>query len=84
MGGRLTRTNCDEAGDYVVPIVLSPRDVVSISDNMDEIALSSYLRGAIDKFAEFSSHYFISSSNHTKTCIQVKQLIFTFIIRLVN
>ena len=25
---RLTRTDCDEAGDYVVPNVLSPRDLV--------------------------------------------------------
>ena len=25
---RLTRTYCDEAGDYVVPNVLSPRDLV--------------------------------------------------------
>ena len=24
----LTRTDCDEAGDYVVPNVLSPRDLV--------------------------------------------------------
>ena len=25
---QLTRTDCDEAGDYVVPYVLSPRDLV--------------------------------------------------------
>ena len=36
MDGRLTRTNCDEVGDYVVPNVLSPRP-----DNMDETVLSS-------------------------------------------
>ena len=41
MDGRLTRTNCDEAGDYVVPNVLSPRDLVSGPDNMDETVLSS-------------------------------------------
>ena len=41
MDGRLTRTNCDEAGDYVVPYVLSPRDLVSRPDNMDETVLSS-------------------------------------------
>ena len=29
-------TDCDEAGDYVVPNVLSPRDLVSRPDNMDE------------------------------------------------
>ena len=31
----------DEAGDYVVPNVLSPRDLVSRPDNMDETVLSS-------------------------------------------
>ena len=41
MDGRLTRTNCDEAGDYVVPNVLSPRDLVSRPDNMDKTVLSS-------------------------------------------
>ena len=39
--GRMTRTNCDEAGDYVVPDVLSPRDLVSRPDNMDETIISS-------------------------------------------
>ena len=34
MDGRLT--NCDEAGDYVVPNGLSPRDLVSRPDNIDE------------------------------------------------
>ena len=29
-------TDCDEAGDCVVPNVLSPRDLVSRPDNMDE------------------------------------------------
>ena len=28
MNGRPTLTDCDEAGDYVVPNVLSPRDLV--------------------------------------------------------
>ena len=41
MDGQLARTNCDEAGDYVVPNVLSPRDPVSGLDNMDETVLSS-------------------------------------------
>ena len=48
MDGRLTRTNCDEAGDYVVPDVLSPRDLVSRPDNMDETVLSSSTRGNIN------------------------------------
>ena len=36
MDGRPTWTDCDEAGDYVVPTVLSPRDLVFRPDNMDE------------------------------------------------
>ena len=39
--GRTTRTNCDEAGDYGVPNVLSPRDLVSRPDIMDETVQSS-------------------------------------------
>ena len=36
MDGRLTWTDCDETGDYVVPNVFSPRDLVFRPDNMDE------------------------------------------------
>ena len=36
MGGRPTWTDCDEAGDCVVPNVLSPRDLVARPDKMDE------------------------------------------------
>ena len=36
MDGRPTWTDCDESGDYVVPNVLSPRDLVFRPDNMDE------------------------------------------------
>ena len=36
MDGRPTWTDCDETGDYVVPNVLSPRDLVFRPDNMDE------------------------------------------------
>ena len=41
MDGQLIRTNCDEAGNYVVLNVLSPRDLDSRPDNMDETVLSS-------------------------------------------
>ena len=34
MDVRLTWTDCDEAGDYVVPNVLSPTDLVTRPDNM--------------------------------------------------
>ena len=36
MDGRSNWTNCDEAGDYVVPNVFSLRDLVSRPDIMDE------------------------------------------------
>ena len=36
MDGRPTWTDYDEAGDYVVPNVLSPRDLDSRPDNMDK------------------------------------------------
>ena len=39
MDVRLTWTDCDETGDYVVPNVLSPRDIVFRSDNMDKTVL---------------------------------------------
>ena len=42
MDVRLTWTDCDEAGDYVVPNVLSPRDLVSRPDNMDQTVLHTY------------------------------------------
>ena len=35
MDGRPTWTDCDETGDYVVPNVLSPRDLVFRPGNMD-------------------------------------------------
>ena len=34
--GRPIWTDCDEAGDYVMPNVFSPRDLVFRSDKMDE------------------------------------------------
>ena len=36
---RLTWTDCDEAGDCVVPNVLSPRDLASRPDNKDKTVL---------------------------------------------
>ena len=44
MDVQLIWTDCDEAGDYmyVVPNVLSPRDLVSRPDNMDETVLRTY------------------------------------------
>ena len=39
MDVQLTWTDCDEAGDYVVPNALSPRDLVSRPDNKDKTLL---------------------------------------------
>ena len=44
MDVRLTWTNCDESGDYVLPNVLSPRDLVFRPDNMDETVLHTHKR----------------------------------------
>ena len=38
-------TDCDEAGDYVVPNVLSPRALVFRPDNMDETVLHTLSSG---------------------------------------
>ena len=45
MDGRPTWTDCDEAGNYVVPNVLSPRDLVFRPDNMDETVPNTYKSG---------------------------------------
>ena len=44
MDVRLIWTDCDEAGDNVVPNVLSPRDIVSRHDNINETVLHTYFR----------------------------------------
>ena len=43
MDGRPTWTDCDEAGDYVVPNLLSPRDLVSRPDIMDETVPHTFI-----------------------------------------
>ena len=43
MDVRLTWTDCDEAGGYVVPNVLSPRELASRTDNMGETVLHTIL-----------------------------------------
>ena len=43
MDGRPTWTDCDEAGDYVVPKVISPTDLVSRPDKMDETVPHTHL-----------------------------------------
>ena len=59
MDGRLIWTDCDEAGYYVVPNVLSPRDLVSRPDNMDKTVphMSDYY------FKTSSSFQFFKATN---------------------
>ena len=52
MDGRSTWTNCDKAGDYVVPNVLSPRDLVFRPDNMDETVPHTTSKYTNDKQGE--------------------------------
>ena len=49
MDGRPAWTDCDEAGDYIVPNVLSPRDLVSRPDIMDETVPHTYHNFNISK-----------------------------------
>ena len=62
MDGRLTRTNCDEARDYVAPNVLSPRDLVSRPDNMDKTVLSSSAQSVKMMLDEASSPFCIPAA----------------------
>ena len=49
MERRPTWTDCDEAGDYVVPNVLSTRDLVSRPDNMDETVPHTFENKGVDQ-----------------------------------
>ena len=40
----LTRTYCDEAGDYAVPNVLSPRDLVFRPDFLTKNVYNTHIR----------------------------------------
>ena len=71
MDGRPTWTDCDEAGDYVVPNVLSQRDLVFRPDNMDETVphiLLSILGDTIKTGGSSTGSGLIPASNlrHTK------------------
>ena len=48
MDGRPTWTDCDEAGDYFVPNVLSPRDLVLRPDNMNETVPRTLIPNILD------------------------------------
>ena len=46
----LTRTDCDEAGDYIVPNVLSPRDLVFRPDIGHKLYHHHFRRDCADLF----------------------------------
>ena len=50
----MTWTDCDEAEGYVVPNVLSPRDLVFRPDFLDETVTSS---SSDDKFSYNEAHF---------------------------
>ena len=62
MDVRLTWTDYDEAGDYVMTNVLGPRDLVPRPDNMDETVLHT-CRGSINNE---NKHRFMARSEHYK------------------
>ena len=51
MDGRPAWTDFDEAGDYFVPNVLSPRDQVFRPDNMDETVPHKKSVGRVVRFS---------------------------------
>ena len=62
MDGRPTWTDCEEAGDYVVPNVLSPRDLVFRPDIMDETVPHYFIMKLtffLDSFLTGSTNIFI-------------------------
>ena len=63
MDGRPTWTDCDEAGDYVVPNVLSPRDLVFSPDNMDETVPHTHVSRRVTNM--YNSWQCILDTQHT-------------------
>ena len=59
MDGRPTWTDCNEAGDYVVPYALSPRDLVFRPDNMGE---------TVPHTQDYGRNFRHSSANHSILC----------------
>ena len=57
MDGRPICTDSDEAGDYVVPNVLSPRGLVSRPDIMDEtVPHTNCMYNTVIKSREYKRH----------------------------
>ena len=81
MDGRLAWTDCDEAGDYVVPNVLSPRDLVSRPDNMDETVphkCHTHYRDGQDMIMNDDRCGYPVSKTHNPTQVTLRHVIFHF------
>ena len=71
MDGRSTWTDYDEAGDYAVPNVLSPRDLVFRPDNMDETVPHTLFNHAKDPSVLFSGTSMVFPLLSEKTFIDL-------------
>ena len=67
---RLTWTDSDEAGDYVVSNVLSPRDLVSRPDNMNEIVLHTHTH----THAHTHTHILVLTRSQRKIIVFIKNM----------
>ena len=74
LDGRPTWTDCDEAGDYVVPNVLSPRDLVFRPDNMDETVphTSNFTNLNYSLITRIINYYTTVAPTNGRECIFVK------------
>ena len=68
MDGQPTWTDCVEAGDYVVPNVLSPRDLVSRPDNMDETVPHMVSTAVGNNICVFEAKHHLSTNTPTRVC----------------
>ena len=62
MDGRPTWTDCDESGDNVVPNVLSPRDLVSRPDIIDETVPHTHIHNddiSVQKYPHIFSLFLV-------------------------
>ena len=66
-----TWTDCDEAGDYVLLNVLSPRDLLFRPDNMDETVPHTF------KSNSFSVSTILGQYRHYLTECQDREIILT-------
>ena len=72
MDGRPTWTDCDEAGDYVVPNVLSPRDLVFRPDNIDETTTHQIVILTYFRFGNVYKIFNLANFSQTRNIVNSK------------